>query len=160
MAKVRFFNNKINEYIAYTIVWSKVLYHNSVQNHVSNSHNKTLKSSWFLNQTKIRPAKYIQDSKIKIQHRVKSGESAFQVIQNWQASTATSTDTSSSSEAQNTLHRNQDEFLPKEKSLAKKCAVIAFLEPINKKKWNLQRYQPLMMITRFLLIVLCWWWWE
>lgn len=53
----------VDEYIAYIIIWSRILYHKDTSRHVSNAvvenHNKTIKCAWLKGQTKLRPAEYI-----------------------------------------------------------------------------------------------------
>lgn len=58
------FFTMLDDYIAFILVWSKILYHKDSTKHVSNAiienHNKTIKKTWLIHEKKPRPAKYIR----------------------------------------------------------------------------------------------------
>lgn len=64
----------LDSYIAFVIVWSRILYHSSNISHVSNSvienHNKTVKIMWFKKEFNNRPSKYVLTTKEKLRSLV------------------------------------------------------------------------------------------
>lgn len=60
------FMSLLDEYIGFVIIWSRILYFEETDKHVSNAivenHNKTIKNAWIGKCTKVRPVEYIRTS--------------------------------------------------------------------------------------------------